>query len=324
MKLINPSFQFVILIKNMMRKMTSPRILRKFFIGLLIGILTGFIVTHKSTLPCDGPQEQLVKDSSEFEPKLVEPNPSESFGINKIRNKFSVPRPRYYTTELGVRKKLFVGVVSYRKFVPETFAAINKTLNLNIDTLAFFSPKSQDILSTDLILHQIVNTGKQSFLILVLELIAEKYLENYDYIFLVKDDVYIQGKTCFFCKIPRYRMLKSEKQFIRNSSVSGNILRKFVAQISTSHDVFAGGYINGDDICSFKSGMVFSNSVFRSLVKATKDVVTLSEDEDQLISELVKSSTGLTCANYIKVSFSLSVNRKFSYAAWVCRSINEN
>lgn len=113
----------------------------------------------------------------------------------KIAPKLFV-RPRYYSTELGIREKLFVGVFTSPEHLHSRAIAINKTVAHLVDKLRYFISIAEKT-KPNVSLPGIVGfTDTRTILqpFHSLKYITDNYLEDYDYFFLVKDTSFINAR----------------------------------------------------------------------------------------------------------------------------------
>lgn len=171
----------------------------------LIGLCVGLVVTlNFSSLDqesiCSGYtantliKEEVVSQTSttdEYEPRL------------NLQNKPMLPkkeaqilqRPRYYSTELGIREKLFIGVLTSEQNINYQATAINKTLAHLANKIKFFI--TANVVKNNLSLTNIVGfTDTREILkpFHVLKYISDNYLEEFDYFYLISDAGFVNGR----------------------------------------------------------------------------------------------------------------------------------
>lgn len=124
-----------------------------------------------------------------YEPKInVEGKPLRAKKTPKV-----FMRPRYYSTELGIREKLFVGVLTSQEYLYSRGVAQNKTIAHLVDKIRYFISIPEGT-KPNVSLPGIVGfTDTRSILkpFHVLKYITDNYLEDYDYYFLIKDMTYV-------------------------------------------------------------------------------------------------------------------------------------
>ena len=132
------------------------------------------------------------EDLSEYEPRI---NLAGKPHLAK-KEPQTLVRPRYFSTELGMKDKSFVAVLSSIKQIPSLGLAINDTLANHVNRIAFFVEVAQDE-KLDIKTLPIVGfkDSQQGLLTLhTLKYLADKLANSYSYFFLVKDSTYVNGK----------------------------------------------------------------------------------------------------------------------------------
>lgn len=125
--------------------------------------------------------------SADFEPHLnlaAKPMAAKKTAKNIIR-------PRYYTSELGIREKLFLGVFTAQDRIDTLATAVNRTAAHLVDKIKFFI--NADNVRANFGLKNIVGfTDTRANLrpFHVLKYIADNYINDYDYFVLITDEVY--------------------------------------------------------------------------------------------------------------------------------------
>ncbi|XP_058835207.1 chondroitin sulfate synthase 2 [Topomyia yanbarensis] len=251
-----------------------------FLAGLLIGFLYSYYMPQDLTeivTECPEATErehQLAEEAkygSEFEPQLnLEQKPMTA--KKQVKN---IVRPRYYYTELGIREKLFVGVMSTQENIDSLATAINKTSAHLVNKIKFFI--NADNVKANFKLKNIVgftDTRENLRPFHVLKYIADNYLDDYDYFLLVSDTSYVNA-----------RLLKERLSHI---SISFNIY------MGTPHVPNEDGETQQDSqYCDLHAGIVLSSSVIRK-VRANLDWCVrnaVSNQHNLNIGRCVKYST---------------------------------
>ncbi|XP_065092448.1 chondroitin sulfate synthase 2 [Ochlerotatus camptorhynchus] len=225
-----------------------------FLVGLLIGFLYSYYMPQDLTeivteCPEATEKEHLLgeeaKYGSEFEPQLnLEQKPM--IAKKQVKN---IVRPRYYYTELGIREKLFVGVMTTQENIDSLATAINKTSAHLVNKIKFFI--NADNVKTNFKLKNIVgftDTRENLRPFHVLKYIADNYLDDYDYFLLVTDTGYINAR----------------------------LLKERLSHISISFDIYMGtahgATLHEDEdkpadaqYCDLHAGIVLSSSVIRKI-----------------------------------------------------------
>ena len=108
----------------------------------------------------------------------------------------SFVRPRYFSTELGIKDKIFVAVLSSVNQIATLGVALNKTLADHVNHMAFFVEIAENE-KLDVKTLPIVGfkDSQQGLLTLhTLKYLAEKLADTYSFFFLIKDTTYVNGK----------------------------------------------------------------------------------------------------------------------------------
>lgn len=164
-----------------------------FFVGVLIGLLISIKLQNLE-------QERTVcslladaeLESGEFEPKVnLAQKPMTAKKVVK-----NIIRPRYYSSELGIREKLFVGVLSSPDTIDTTATAINRTAAHLVDRIKYFI--NAENVKVNFKLKNIVGfTDMRENLkpYNVLKYVADNYLDTYDYFLFIPDTAYINARA---------------------------------------------------------------------------------------------------------------------------------
>ncbi|XP_050579390.1 chondroitin sulfate synthase 2 isoform X2 [Bombus affinis] len=211
-------------------------------------------------------------DLDEYEPKInINSKPQQAQKVSK-----ALVRPRYYSTELGIREKLFIGVITSQQYLYSRDIAINKTIAHIVDKVRYFISIPEGT-KPNVTLPGIVGfTDTRSILkpFHTMKYIIDNYLENYDYYFLIKDVSYINVKK----------------------------LVKFVTKISVSQNVHVGVLGDIPTYCSLDSGILLSNSIIQELKNNLDWCVknAYSDSDDVNFGRCIVHSTSTPCSNHIQ------------------------
>ncbi|KAF9407525.1 hypothetical protein HW555_012481, partial [Spodoptera exigua] len=151
----------------------------------------------------------------------------------------AVQRPRYYSTELGMRGSLLTGVLSSEEALKSQIAALNRTTASLQPALKFFITASA-VSSVPGMANVVGFTDTREMLkpFHALKYLADNYLEEYDFFFLVSDTSYVNAQR----------------------------LTELVSQLSVSEDIYMGTIAEDDShYCSLEAGILLSNSVLRAV-----------------------------------------------------------
>lgn len=217
-----------------------------FIISLLCGFLISFYWPEKFVPENDCSQsisDPSIRDSEyatfneDFEPQLnLEKKPM----IAKKAVK-SIVRPRYFSTELNVKPdRLFVGVLTVQENIDSIATAFNKTAAHLVNKIKFFI--HADNVQTNFKLKNIVgftDTRQNYRPFHVLKYIADNFVEDYDFFYIIEDSAYVNAKA----------------------------LTELLNHVSMSFDVYMGTKSDDrdDGFCEIKAGILFSSSVIKKI-----------------------------------------------------------
>merc|ERR1719193_1486595 len=192
-----------------------------------------------------------------------------------VKEPQKVVRPRYASTELGIREKLFVAVLSSRESISNLGVAVNKTLSLYVSKLVFFMNSRGAPLPNGLSIVSFTDDRTILKPFHMFKYLAEHYLDNYDWFYVVPDNTYVRGEKLF----------------------------DLVSHISISRDIYL-GHPEEDEhsaYCGLSAGIVLSQSVlgkiFAQLDWCTKNA--FSADHGDNIGRCILHSTSLPCQNAV-------------------------
>ncbi|KAJ8710941.1 hypothetical protein PYW08_009456 [Mythimna loreyi] len=207
-----------------------------FLVGLALGLWVSLVLVPLDEAPsaaCEALGAAPVPD--DYEPQREE-RPLGPAGHAAGR---SVQRPRYYSTELGMRGSLLTGVLSSEEALKSQIAALNHTTARLQPALKFFITASA-MSSVPGLANVVGFTDTREMLkpFHALKYLADNYLEEYDFFFLVSDTAFVNARR----------------------------LTELVSQLSVSEDVYMGMVTEDDSqYCSLEGGVLLSNSVLRAV-----------------------------------------------------------
>lgn len=107
----------------------------------------------------------------------------------------SVQRPRYYSTELGMRAGLLAGALSSEDALAGRAAALNRTAARLLPALRFFITASAlRVAPAGANVVGFTDTREMLKPFHALKYLADNYLEEYDFFFLVTDATYVNAR----------------------------------------------------------------------------------------------------------------------------------
>ncbi|XP_055370985.1 chondroitin sulfate glucuronyltransferase [Condylostylus longicornis] len=256
-----------------------------FILGFLLGLILSFYIPEDVW--------ELAQDAASNCPGIVE---DERFGegfephlnlINKPlaakKRAKTVIRPRYYSSELGIREKLFIGVMTSQENINTYATAINKTTAHLVNKIKFFI--NADNVKSNFKLKNIVgftDTRENLRPFHILKYIADNYLEDYDYFLIIPDTVYVDAKKLknllyhlsisFDIYMGRKKSEKQLNQFNDNiddidiNNNVNNIYNNNGGSENNNNNNNNNNNIDGDhNYCDLNAGILLSSSVIRKM-----------------------------------------------------------
>uniref|UniRef100_A0A336K0T1 Hexosyltransferase n=1 Tax=Culicoides sonorensis TaxID=179676 RepID=A0A336K0T1_CULSO len=225
-----------------------------FCIGVLIGLFVTFKLQNvqdsssKSSCPSSFFLDNDDNFNSEFEPQLnLAGKPMQA--KKTVKN---MARPRYYTSELGIREKLFVAVLSQVDTVDTISTAFNKTVAHLVSRIKYFI--NADSVQSNFRMKNIVgftDTRDNLRTYHVLKYIADNYVDDFDYFLLIPDRAYLNAR------------LFVEK--LRKISISSDI---YMGQMESGGTSQSGSYeenLENSKYCDINAGIILSSSVVKKI-----------------------------------------------------------
>lgn len=194
------------------------------FLGVGLSAFMSQLVQNQCTFSADikKSEQSVAISEDDYEPVInLAGKPSKA---QKTPQDFQ--RPRYYKTELGIREKLFAAVLTSPKTIQDHGIPFNKTTNHLFDKTVFFMESEPNRAKSDVKLNGVVQFSDTRLILKpfhMLKYIADNYLDDFDYFFLVRDTTYIRGRNL-------YNLIKS---------------------ISVSENIYGGSKIPGEPATSF-------------------------------------------------------------------------
>lgn len=236
-----------------------------FVLSLVCGFLISFywpdkyIQENDCSLTGDSSsiKDEYSQLNEDFEPQL---NLAQKPMIAKKQVK-SLVRPRYFSTELNVRlDRLFLGVLTVQENIDSLATAVNKTTAHLVNKIKFFIHANN--VQTNFKLKNIVgftDTRENYRPFHVLKYIADNYVEDYDFFFLIEDSAYLNAKA---------------------------LMEQLLNHISMSFDVYMGMKIEDSDegFCDLKAGIILSSSVIKKVQRKLDACVRGAEGNQHSIN----------------------------------------
>ncbi|KAK7789799.1 hypothetical protein R5R35_012982 [Gryllus longicercus] len=291
----------------------APTVLRFFFlhcrqntyfiIGLCIGICASLLLTPMLENECifikyqDPGSKSVGNDpisnffDNEYDPVInLAGKPQKA-----LKTPQTLLRPRYYSTELGIRERLFIGILTSQKknMVDSRAVSINKTISHIVDKVMYFldAPGPQKLNTSMPGIVGFTDSRKILKPFHMLKYIIDNHLDDYNFFFFIKDSAYIKAQHLY----------------------------NVVQDISVSQDVHAGsGRIDEHSaFCSLDAGLLLSNSVLRKVSENLDWCVknAFSDLDDANVGRCIVHATNIACQESVQgqhlKSFTLPDSFKF-------------
>ncbi|XP_046902415.1 chondroitin sulfate synthase 2 isoform X1 [Hypomesus transpacificus] len=123
----------------------------------------------------------------DFEPRIVPYKPVQQSQPKKLF------RAKYISTELGIRERLFVGVLTSKNTINTLGVAVNRTISHHLDTVVFFTGTRNRKVPHGMF---VVTHGDERLIwnmFQTIKYILEHYINEYDWFYLVQDDTYTEA-----------------------------------------------------------------------------------------------------------------------------------
>lgn len=177
-------------------------------------------------------------NEDDFKPRIIIPktpiNPPE-------QTQTKILRPRYASTELGIRDKLFIGVLSSTGTIETMGVAINKTVTHLVPKLVFFMDARGHPVPQGMSVVSFSDDKSHLKPFHMLKYISAHYAQAYDYYMFIPDTTYIKGEKVF----------------------------ELVSQISVSRNVHLGKPVSENDKkwCDFSAGVILSQNMLTRVLE---------------------------------------------------------
>lgn len=250
----------------------------------------------------------------------------------------NVIRPRYYSSELGIREKIFIGVITTQDNINTLATAINRTTAHLVNKIKFFI--NADNVKSNYKLKNIVgftDTRENLRPFHVIKYIADNYLDDYDYFLIIQDNVYVDARKLksmlyhMSITFDLYMGATAESSYSsygvnNNGGRDGGIAAALTGKLNGHHgdnDDTIGG-VGGDgagsndefrmlsdrNYCDLNAGILLSSSVIRKMRNNLDWCVRngITNVHSINIGRCVKYSSNLPgCQEQFQVSFYLLI-----------------
>lgn len=169
----------------------------------------------------------------------------------------NIIRPRYYSSELGIREKLFVGVMTTQENIETLSTAFNRTTAHLVNKIKFFINAADNVKSNFKLKNIVGFTDSREHLkpFHVLKYLADNYLDEFDFFLLTSDSSYVNINQL---------LDKLYHISISFDTYMGTPVRR--DDMSRNADGDADRIMDHDrDYCDLASGIVLSSSVIRKI-----------------------------------------------------------
>lgn len=231
-----------------------------FLLGLTIGLLSSLVLIpvleSNSNVNVLGDvndikQKVIKKIQDEYEPQIN--LAGKPLKAQKVPQSFV--RPRYFSTELGIKQKLLVSVLSSSNSIESNAIAINKTVAHLSEKIIYFMDTSSKLNISKLNMPDIVAFIDSRHILKpfhIFKYLIDNYLQEFDYFFLVNDSSYINFRKLY----------------------------NIVSKISVREKLYYGEKIDQNSLfCNLNAGIVLSNSVLK-LISTNIDWCIRNIDSD--------------------------------------------
>lgn len=106
-------------------------------------------------------------------------------------------RPKFAATELGIRKKLFVAVLSSKDSLHSLAVAVNVTLSRHVTKTVFFIDQRSPVIPAGMVIVNFEDGYNHLMPINVLKYVITKYGHDYDYYMFMSDKGYVRAEKLF-------------------------------------------------------------------------------------------------------------------------------
>ncbi|XP_041807353.1 chondroitin sulfate synthase 2 [Chelmon rostratus] len=128
-----------------------------------------------------------VESEEDFEPRIVPYKQVQQSAPKKVF------RAKYISTELGMRERLFVGVLTSKNTINTLGVAVNRTISHHLDTVVFFTGMRNRKVPHGMF---VVSHGDERLIWNMfqnIKYILDHYINEYDWFYFVQDDAYTEA-----------------------------------------------------------------------------------------------------------------------------------
>ncbi|KAF2357380.1 Chondroitin N-acetylgalactosaminyltransferase [Trinorchestia longiramus] len=221
-----------------------------------------------------------------FEPRLVKRDPDEI--AHKMVAAKEVVRPRYYSSELSIKSKLVVAIVSKLSVMKQYGLTWNLTIHEHVDHLVFFITEEPPPSLNGLPIISFPDWKKGHLMNNVLTHLHEHYSTSYEFFLLMS------------------AMSLTEVPYINSLA-----LHRALMSVSTSRPMHYGvPAAKGAHYCKLGDGIVLSSSVVSSVAASSawcRTHTSPTATEDANFGRCIMHATALPCASQVQEKLYRSV-----------------
>ncbi|XP_073711159.1 chondroitin sulfate synthase 2 [Misgurnus anguillicaudatus] len=147
------------------------------------GNLKGARKPNSISTGSDGDEDE----EEDFQPKIIPYKPIKQTQPKKLF------RAKYISTELGIRERLFVGILTSKNTINTLGVAVNRTISHHLDNVVFFTGARSRKTPHGMF---VVTHGDERLIwnmFQTIKYILEHYITEYDWFYLAQDDTYTQA-----------------------------------------------------------------------------------------------------------------------------------
>ncbi|XP_076435951.1 chondroitin sulfate synthase 2-like [Babylonia areolata] len=286
--------------------MRWAKVLMPAALGLFLGMALSLMYVPFSASSCEtflfhqDPQERVhrapkslkpnpAKES--FEPRIRPPQQTGKGGSNTAGAKSTFVRPRYASTELAIREKLFVGVVTSKDTINTLGVAVNRTVGKFVNKMVFFIDGNAPTMPKGMTIVKMADNHAHLIPVHMLKYVTDQFLDAFDYYLFLTDQAYLRAERMFH----------------------------LLSHISVSQHVHMGltkGSEAGKPYCYLDGGVVLSQSLIQQ-VKANMEWCLAEchhNDQSLNLGKCLVHSTKMGCSSHVGVKeFNVFKDTSFTF-----------
>ncbi|XP_035378118.1 chondroitin sulfate synthase 2 [Electrophorus electricus] len=128
------------------------------------------------------------RGNEDFQPRIIPYKPAKKSQPRKVS------RAKYISTELGIRERLFVGVLTSKSSINTLGVAVNRTISQHLDSVLFFTGARDRKVPHGMF---VVTHGDERHvwnMYQTVKYILKHFVSEYDWFYLAQDDTYTQAE----------------------------------------------------------------------------------------------------------------------------------